>query len=88
MAYSALVVLNSLFSLLTLIIIVDCVASWIPQLQDNKIIRVIHEFIYPILEPIRRLQDKLIPGLPMDFSPIMALLLLNMLRKIVFGSLF
>jgi YggT family protein len=87
MAYSAFAVLNSLFSLLTLIIIIDCVASWVPQFQDNKIIRAIHEFIYPILEPLRRLQDKLMPGLPMDFSPLIAFALLNIIKRILLGSL-
>lgn len=87
MAYSVLMVLDTLFDVLGLAIIIDCVASWMPQFQDNKVVRVIHDFIYPILEPLKRLQDKLIPGLPMDFSPIIAFALLNMIRKILFGSL-
>lgn len=80
---SIYIVLNMLFKLLELAILIEIIASWIPQIQGNKIISVIHNFIYPLLEPFRRLQNKLIPGLPMDFSPIILLLLLNFFKGIL-----
>lgn len=84
MTYSIAMVLDTLFSLLELTIFIECIASWIPQIQGNKFITMIHNFVYPILEPFRKLQDRFIPGLPMDFSPIIALLVINLLRGIVF----
>ena len=87
MAYSIFTILNMLFRLLELAILVDCIASWIPQIQGNRFVEIIHDFIYPILEPLKRLQDKLIPGLPMDFSPIIALGLLNLFKTFIFGSI-
>ena len=86
MIYSLAMVFNTLFGLLELAILLECIASWIPEIQGNKFISLIHNFTYPVLDPFRRLQDKLSPGLPMDFSPIIALGILNMLKRIVFGS--
>lgn len=85
MMYSVYTVLNLLFNLLELAIIIECAASWIPQIQGSKYMKLIHNFIYPVLEPFRRLQDRIIPGLPIDFSPICAFFVLNLLRSFVFG---
>ncbi|EKQ56890.1 MULTISPECIES: YggT family protein [unclassified Clostridium] len=83
MIYSIQMVLYLLFNIIELTIFIECIASWVPQVQGNKFINLIHNFVYPILEPIRRLQDRLIPGLPMDFSPVIALLIINLLRGLI-----
>lgn len=88
MIYSIYTVLNMLFNLLELAIFIECVASWIPQIQGNKFMSLIHNLVYPILEPFRRLQDKFSPGLPMDFSPIIALFVIDLLKRLLIGSLF
>lgn len=76
-------VLNTLFKLLELAILLECIASWIPQIQGNKFISLIHNFTYPLLDPFRRLQDKFSPGLPMDFSPIIALFVIDVLKRLL-----
>ena len=83
MNYSIVIVLNALFDLLELAIFIECIASWIPQIQGNKFIGIIHNFTYPLLEPFRRLQNRLIPGLPMDFSPIILLFALDLFKRIL-----
>ena len=75
-------IINSLFNLLELIIIIECIASWIPQIQGNKFISILHNFTYPLLEPFRKLQDRFSSGLPMDFSPIIALFVIDLLKGI------
>lgn len=84
MIYSIYTVLNLLFNLLELAIIIDFISSWVPQIQGNKVISTIHNFIYPVLDPIRRLQDRLIPGLPIDFSPMVALFAIDFIRRIIY----
>lgn len=85
MIYSIVMVLSKLFNLLELAILLECVASWIPQIQGNKFISIIHNFTYPILEPFRKLQNRFSPGLPMDFSPIIALFVINLFKRLLFG---
>lgn len=84
MIYSIYTVLNLLLNLLELAIIIDFISSWIPQIQENKVIRTIHDFIYPVLNPIRSLQDRLIPGLPIDFSPMVALFAIDVIRRLIY----
>lgn len=83
MIYSIYVVLDILLRLLELAVIVDFISSWIPQIQGNKIVRTIRDFISPVLEPIRRLQDRLIPGLPIDFSPMVVLGIIGIFRGMI-----
>jgi YggT family protein len=80
---SIVTVLNMLFSLLELTIFIECIASWIPQIQGNRFISIIHSFTYPLLEPFRRLQDRFISGLPMDFSPIIALFVIDLFKRLL-----
>lgn len=82
MRNSLVMVLNTLFNLLELAIFIECIASWIPQIQGNKFIGIIHNFTYPLLEPFRKLQNRFSSGLPMDFSPIIALFVIDLLKGI------
>ena len=71
------------FRVLFWIIIARVILSWIPMGgRDNPIVNFIYEITEPILAPIR----KLIPiQLPLDFSPIIALLLLRVIEGFILG---
>ena len=73
------------FRVLFFLILARVILSWIPiGSPNNPIIKFIHETTEPILAPIR----SLIPGsLPIDFSPIIALLLLNIIQRFILGLL-
>lgn len=78
-------IIITLFNLLELAILLEVILSWIPQIGNNKFVSTIHNFIYPMMEPLKGLQDRLIPGLPIDFSPILALFILDILRRVILG---
>lgn len=73
-----------LFNVLTLAVFARVLLSWFPAAAANPIGRVVFDVTEPILGPIRRV----IPSLGMlDISPLVALLLLQVLRSIILGSL-
>ena len=73
-----------LFNVLTLAIFARVLLSWFPMAAGNPIGRIIFDVTEPILGPIRRI----IPSLGMlDISPLVALLLLQVLRSIILSSL-
>lgn len=71
------------FELLDCLIIVRVILSWVPHDYRNPLIRFVYEITEPILAPIR----KLIPrsAMPIDFSPILAILLLQLAQKLILG---
>lgn len=73
--------LNLLLLALEIAILIRVLMSWIPNLNpDNPIVQIIRSITDPILEPARRLIPP-IGGL--DISPLVVLLLLNLLRSLV-----
>ncbi len=73
-----------LFQVLTLAILARVLLSWFPMSPNNPIIAFINEITEPILAPLRRV----IPPLGMiDITPIVALLLLQVLQSVVVQAL-
>ncbi len=65
--------------------IARAILSWFPMLQGNPIVELLYSITEPILAPIRALLWK-IPGmnsLPLDFSVLVAFLLIEVLRRII-----
>ncbi|MBC3795502.1 YggT family protein [Acetobacterium paludosum] len=63
-----------LFELITVLIFVNIVFSWVRPDPDNIIVKTIYGLTEPILSPLRRFT---VFG-PIDFSPFAAILLLQM----------
>ena len=76
-------IVRTAFRVLFFIIVARVILSWIPiGNPNNVIINFIYEITEPILAPIR----KLIPfSLPLDFSPIIALILLRLIETFIIG---
>ncbi|MCY6483724.1 YggT family protein [Clostridium aestuarii] len=77
---------NLLFEVLEILILIDVVLSWVYR-GENVFTQLIHTFTEPFLAPGRKIQDKFIQGLPVDLSPIFALIIISLLRKIVLSIL-
>lgn len=76
--------INITFDLITLAIFIRIVMSWIRTAPDSQIFR----FFDDITRPILNLAKRVTPPLGMiDFSPIVALLALELLRKIIISIL-
>ncbi|EJO5346607.1 YggT family protein [Clostridium botulinum] len=76
-----------LFRLLEGAILIDVVLSWIAPGRQDPFTNFIHSFTDPLMKPARILQNKIAPNLMIDFSPILALILLDVLRNLIFAIL-
>ncbi|OGR00907.1 MAG: hypothetical protein A2284_17680 [Deltaproteobacteria bacterium RIFOXYA12_FULL_61_11] len=74
-----------LFSLYTTVLVVRVFLSWLPVKRDNPLVEFVINSTDPLLRPI----SKLIPPLGgmVDLSPIIALILLQVLEALIVGLL-
>ncbi len=78
-------ILNVVVTILIWLIIISAVISWVNPDPYNPIVQFLYRTTEPILRPIRRLIP--IRGVPIDFSPMIAILILIFLRFFVIKSL-
>jgi YggT family protein len=73
-----------LFQILSLAILVRVLLSWVDPTGNMRITQVMRDLTEPILAPIRNL----LPNMMMfDFSPIIAMLLLQALQRLIIGAM-
>lgn len=72
--------INLLFTALTLVILARVILSWLPQYQDSSFGRAVYQISEPILRPIHNLVP---PMGMMDFSPMIAIIVLMVLQTII-----
>ncbi|KAJ53399.1 YggT family protein [Clostridium tetanomorphum] len=84
MNYTLYRIIYTLFNVVEWAILIDVILSFIPLGRGNGFTQLIHTITEPLLAPGRKIQEKLIPGLMIDFSPVIALLILHLLRRILF----
>jgi len=74
------------FEVLNWLIIARVLLSWIRHDPRQPIIRFIYEITDPILQPFRRMLPPR-PGMPIDWSPIIAILVLQFVERAVLSLL-
>ncbi len=82
------VLVNLLFQLTSLAILARVILTWLPLMgvridAHNPFVRVLHQVTDPLLDPLRRFTTF---G-AVDFSPIVALILLEVIRRLLEGLL-
>lgn len=81
--------ISLLIQVYTILILVEVAGSWIVSFGVRlpnwgfEILRIVHTLTSPLLNPIRRLM----PNMGLDFSPIIALLLLQVVGQLIIGLL-
>jgi YggT family protein len=79
--------ISLLFRFLEGAILLDVILSWIMPGKSNSLIEILHIFTDPFMIPGRKIQQKIAPGLMVDFSPILALIILDILQSIIYRIL-
>ncbi|MGB2601921.1 MAG: YggT family protein [Candidatus Omnitrophota bacterium] len=82
---SLALLVSLLFNVLYFILIIRIIMSWINPDPYNEVVRIIYRVSDPILVPFRRLPLQM-GG--MDFSPILAFVVLSVLRNFIVNILY
>lgn len=69
-----------LCEVLTLIILVRTILSWISPGQNNTLTRILYQVTEPLLAPIRRIIPRFST---LDFSPLVAIILLQIIATLL-----
>ena len=86
MFYVIQLALGTLLRIIYYLILIRAILSFFPTLQTSRISYFIYQMTEPVLAPCRAILDKLGLGMGMfDFSPILAIILLNFLIRMVYA---
>jgi len=73
------------FEVMNFLIFARVVISWVARGRRNQLIDIVYLLTEPILSPFRKLQQMIGIGGMLDFSPIMALLTMNLVLSFLMG---
>lgn len=85
MSYIVFRIVSSILNIMQFLIFMRVILSWVMQGRYNAFTAFLYYATEPILAPIRNLLLKIpaLSNIPMDFSPIAALLILSMIQSLV-----
>ena len=82
---SLALLVSLVFNVLFFILVIRIILSWVNPDPYNEIVQIIYRITEPILAPFRRLPLK---AGGIDFSPIIAFILLSVLRNLIVNILY
>jgi len=68
-------------------IVIEVILSWVYSNRTNQYIELLHKVTNPLLQPGRKIQDRFFNNMIIDFSPMIALFILMVLKQIMFSIL-
>jgi YggT family protein len=72
-----------LFNFIEAAILIEVVLSWIMPGKKNAFTDMLHIFTDPFLIPGKKIQSMIAPNLMIDFSPIIALIIVDIVERII-----
>lgn len=79
---------SALFIVYLILIFARIVLSFVPRMPYNRTLRAIVGFIHEVTDPYLNLFRRVIPPIgPLDVSPILAILVLNIVWTLVVGAI-
>jgi YggT family protein len=79
--YQVILFIQRLFEAYELLILARVVLSWLPTIDyTHPVVNLLYRITEPFLRPFRRLMPR---GLMLDFSPMIALIVLEFLKQLV-----
>jgi YggT family protein len=83
---------DALFLVYLILIFVRILLSWIPRLPHNPVLNAVVTFVHDVTDPFLNLFRRVLPpvgggGFALDLSPIIAIIVLYILRAIVVGAI-
>lgn len=82
MAATFFQIASTLLTIITLAIIVRAFLSWVYPIGKDPWTRILLDVTEPLLAPVRSVMSRLLP-LPIDLSPIVVLLLIQLLQNML-----
>ena len=76
-------ILFIIFDVLAAVVVVDAILSWIPTIKQNKFTVAVNLVADIVLAPIRAVLRSFRVSTPIDISPLVAIIVLQILRVIV-----
>jgi YggT family protein len=77
---------NSVFIVYIIIIFVWVLASWVPRMPNNRALRAVLDFVNQVTLPYISVFRRVLPPIgPLDLSPIVAVIVLVIARRVVVG---
>jgi YggT family protein len=83
---------NALFVVYLILIFIRILLSWIPRLPYNPVLHAVVTFVHDVTDPYLNLFRRVLPpvgggGFALDLSPIIAIILLYILRAVIVGAI-